>query len=27
VLDTVTPADVVGWYHHAGYSLELEQAP
>ncbi len=25
VLDTVTHADVVGWYHHAGYSLEVEQ--
>ena len=25
VLDTVTPADVVGWYHHAGYSLEPAQ--
>ncbi len=24
VLDTVTHADVIGWYHHAGYSLELE---
>jgi transposase len=25
VLDTVTQADVVGWYRHAGYSLEVQQ--
>lgn len=25
VLDTVTTADVIGWYHHHGYFLEVEQ--
>lgn len=27
VLDTVTRQDVVGWYRHAGYSLEAVQPP
>jgi transposase len=25
VLDTITQADVIGWYRHAGYSLEVQQ--
>ncbi|MDQ2788115.1 MAG: IS630 family transposase [Chloroflexota bacterium] len=25
ILDTVTTADVVGWYHHCDYFLEVEQ--
>jgi transposase len=27
VLDTVTTSDVVGWYRHCGYFLEVEQPP